>query len=249
MLFLPVTRARVALQIVCFMPDLDSNEMRGLLTRRSSRVLCCRCLDEALQDADLRSKLLDSGLLGRALPMLRRCVTGEQGPLAALSSALDSPFPSDNPTRSQTAAATSTAPMLVSLYCRAALHLQLAAANSPSQPAVASSANDPGQGPRAVPRSQNRQANIATGTFGQQQAAVVAGEEARDLEEEARDEEEAGAEEDDGNATVAAAAEVAVQEGCTCVLKLQGRLQAVGVSGVAALMVSRCPSHRSSRKC
>ena len=114
---------------------------------------------------------------------------------------------------------------MLQLHCRTALHLQLAAATSPAQTAATSPASASQQAIRAVPSSQNRQGSAARGTFGQQQADVVAGQELQD-------------EEEDGKACMAAAAEVAMQEGCEVVQKLLRQLRGLGASAVADLMVS-----------
>ena len=176
----------------------------------------------------MRSALLELGLLGSALPLLQQCTAGDHGPFAALSTALDTlPQPSNGADTAQpsTAAATSLCPVMLQLHCRTALHLQLAAATSPAQTAATSPANASQQGTRAVPSSQNRQGSAARGTFGQQQADIVAGQDSQE-------------EEEDGKACMAAAAEAAVQDGCEVVQKLLRQLQGLSASAVAELMVS-----------
>lgn len=175
----------------------------------------------------MRSILLESGLLGNALPLLQQCTAGDHGPFAALSTAFDTPpQPSDGADTAQpSTAAASLCPVILQLYCRTALHLQLAAATSPAQTAATSPASASQQGTRAVPSSQNRQGSAARGTFGQQQADIVAGQESQD-------------EEEDGKDCMAAAAEDAVQEGCQVVQKLLRRLRGLSARAVADLMVS-----------
>lgn len=193
----------------------------------------CRCLDAGLQEADLRNPMLESGLLGRALPLLRRCIiTEDQGPFAALSTALAVlPQPVHDTEVLESAAATTATlcPVLLQLYCRTALHLQLAAGKSHTLTAADSPANALEQGPRALAGSQDRQASAERGTFGQQQAAVVMGEEEMEGNESI---EEGG---------MAAAAEAALLESCEVAQKLLGPLQELGASTVANHMVSYHP--------
>ena len=186
-------------------------------------------MDLGLQEANLRNTLHDSGLLGSALPLLRRCITVDQGPFAALSTALavlPQPVHDTEAIESAASALATLCPVLLQLYCRTALHLQLAAGNSSPPTAADSPANALVQGPRALTGSQNKQTNIEIATFGQQQAAVVDEEEAREGIE--------------GNKEggMAAAAEAALLEGCEVVQKLLKQLQKLGASVVAQLMVS-----------
>ena len=88
-----------------------------------------------LQEANVRNTLLESGLLCRALSLLRQqCITEGQGPFAALSTALAVlPQPVHDTEALESAAATTATvyPELLQLYCRTALHLQLCCWDSP----------------------------------------------------------------------------------------------------------------------
>lgn len=198
----------------------------------------CRCLDEGLQHADLCAVLLDSGLLRKALPLLRQCITGGQGPLAALTSALDTPSQLSSNTKAQPAATAEVdmSPTLLQLYCRTAMHLQLAAAKGIKSPLRHSPAD--AHEHRGLPRSPSKQVSAQRSSFGQQQADI-------ELEEEARQSVEGAlGEDDEGNRQLAAAAEAAVQEGCQVVLKLLSQLQEIGPGNAAeiAAAVSYCDS-------
>lgn len=190
--------------------------------------LYLRCLDVGLQHADLRATWIKTELIQAVLPLLTQGIVGQQGPFAALRSALDMLSHNSPETDMQDkAASASMCPALLQIFCRTALHLQLTAASSPDPHAATSPASAAAPGHDGAGEHSSHDGHVIADrtSFGQQQAALVEHEEARQAENGVQ---EAG---------TATTAEVAILEGCQVVQELLEQLQVLGPA-VATCMVS-----------